>query len=342
MTEYLIGGYGPDMGGDALGIARGRSHADGRFEFLGLVAEATSPAWLARDGDAVHAALEGSGEVQSFELEEGLALRPGARVDTGGEFPCHLAVVGRGAARAVVAACYGDGSLAVLPVGAEGASEPVQRLAGTGSGPLPAQRGPHAHHVLPLPDGSVLTADLGADAVHRHRVEVAGGAVRLEREGTIALPPGTGPRDLLALPDGRVAVLGEWACDVHLLSAEGDVVARAVLPDAERPAGDDGEPRSSQAAALALSADGRFLVAGVRGANRVAVLALDGDGLSPVGSASSGGDWPRHLVVDGGFVHVANQLSGTVATLRLASDGALDPVGDPVAVPSPTCLLALA
>ena len=55
----------------------------------------------------------------------------------------------------------------------------------------------------------------------------------------------------------------------------------------------------------------------------------------------SGGDWPRHLVVDGDFVHVANQRSSTVATFRIGVGGALTPVGTPVAVPSPTHLLPL-
>jgi 6-phosphogluconolactonase (cycloisomerase 2 family) len=62
------------------------------------------------------------------------------------------------------------------------------------------------------------------------------------------------------------------------------------------------------------------------------------DAARPVGWAPSGGDWPRHLAVDGSFVHVANQLSNSVATLRIEDDGTLTPVGEPVSVPSPTCL----
>jgi 6-phosphogluconolactonase (cycloisomerase 2 family) len=46
-------------------------------------------------------------------------------------------------------------------------------------------------------------------------------------------------------------------------------------------------------------------------------------------------------VVDGAFVHVANQLSNTVATLQMGEDGSLTPHGTPVSVPSPTCLVAV-
>ena len=60
MTEFLVGGYSADIGGEAKGIGRARSHPDGRFEFLGLAAEIESPSWLAVDGPLVHAALEGA------------------------------------------------------------------------------------------------------------------------------------------------------------------------------------------------------------------------------------------------------------------------------------------
>ena len=128
-------------------------------------------------------------------------------------------------------------------------------------------------------------------------------------------------------------MLGEWSCELLLLEPAGEsfeIVQILALPGAT--AGED------QAAALGLSADGRFVFAGIRGSNRIASIALDADAARPVGWAPSGGDWPRHLVVDGGFVHVANQLSNNVATLRIGDDGTLTPHGEPVAVPSPTCL----
>ena len=318
MTDFLIGGYGPDMGGTGAGIAWGRSHDDGRFEYGGLVVAAESPSWLVAHDDRIYAALEGTGELAKFTWDGG-GLVEGWRVPSGGQYPCHLAY----ADGAVIAACYGDGVVAVHRPGAD-----PQVLAGSGSGPLPAQEGPHAHHVLAL-DRHVLTLDLGSDLLYVHRW--AGSL--LERVDAIPLPPGTGPRDLLALPDGRLALLGEWSCELLLLEAMGDtfeIVQVVALPGATQGA--------DQASGLGLSADGRFVVAGIRGANRVATLEL-GDAVAPVAWASSGGEWPRHLVVDGEFVHVANQLSNSVATLRLGADGSLTPLGDPVAVPSPTHLL---
>ena len=140
----------------------------------------------------------------------------------------------------------------------------------------------------------------------------------------MALPAGTGPRDLIDLPGGELGLLAEWSCELLLLESVGDafeVVQILALPGAT--------PGADQASALGLSADGRHLYAGIRGANRVAIIELEADGAIAVGSVESGGDWPRHLVVDGDFVHVANQRSSTVATFRIGVDGSLTQLGRP-------------
>ena len=328
MTEFLIGGYTADMGGEAQGIGRARSHPDGRFEFLGVAAEIDSPSWLAVDGGTVYAALEGAGEVASFtRTDEGLAAT--GRLAAGGGSPCHLAV----ADDAVLVACYDDGAVSVVGLDEQRAVARLRQvLPGEGSGPLPSQLGPHAHTVHPLADGRVLSVDLGADRLHVHRW-IDG---LLERIDSVALPAGTGPRDLIGLPGGELGLLGEWSCELLLLEPVGDafeIVQILALPGAT--------PGNDQASALGLSADGRYLYAGVRGANLVAIVELEADGAIAVGSVSSGGDWPRHLVVDGDRVHVANQLSSTVATFRIGVNGALTPIGPPAPVPSPTHLLPL-
>ncbi|WP_294180625.1 beta-propeller fold lactonase family protein [uncultured Schumannella sp.] len=335
MTEFVVGGYGAAMGGTARGIGRGRSHADGRFEFLGLVAEADSPSWLTVAAEHVFAALEADSAVAAWERgDDGSLLARGVRPSGDAAGPCHLAVVPRPGGDALVAARYGDGVVAVHAIdpGDPSILGPAeQELPATGSGPRAAQRTPHAHCVLVLDDGRVATADLGADRVYLHRWDGA----RLRRVAEVRLPPGTGPRDLVALPDGELAVLGEWGLTVSVLHPAGDTFEVRGFVDLPGVSG------QSQAAGLALSSDGRFVVAGVRGANRLAVISFDSGAVRLVGDVDCGGDWPRHLVVDGAFVHVANQLSNSVASFALDADGRLTPVGEPVHVPSPTCLAAL-
>ena len=102
-----------------------------------------------------------------------------------------------------------------------------------------------------------------------------------------------------------------------------------------------GREPGDQAAAIGFSSDGRSVYAGLRGSNQISVLRASDDGrtLTPVGSVSTAGDWPRHLAVDGDVLHVANQLSNTVASFRLGADGMPVLIADPTPVASPTYLL---
>jgi len=322
MTALLIGAYGPDMNGSAAGIASADSSADG-LRIVDGVLEAASPSWLAVRGDRLVAALEGDGGLAWFARTPEGWVADGV-VATGGAYPCHAAFLDDDT---VAVACYGDGAVVVVR---HGEPAPLQRLEGSGSGPLAAQEGPHAHHVHALPDGRVLTLDLGADRIHVHDRTAEG---LLERVDSIPLPEGTGPRDLLALPSGELALLGEWSCELLILDPAGtefEIVQILALPDATQGA--------DQAAALGLSADGRHVFAGIRGADRIAVIALEADGARAVASVPSGGRWPRHLLVDGELLHVANQLSDEVTTFRIGADGIPVRVGS-TRTPAPTCIV---
>lgn len=322
---FLIGGYGPGMGGTAGGISLARIARDGRLSGVDLAAELPSPSWLAARAGIVYAALEETAEVASLAFD-GVALRLVGRHPTAGAAPCHLAAAGD----SLVVACYRTGEVGVHPLDRDGIPGPLgQTLRGSGNGPRAAQAGPHAHHVLPLPDGRILTADLGSDQVHVHHWSGGG----LARDHSIALAPGSGPRDLLLLPDGWVAVLGEWDCAVHLLAPDGDgfaVADVATLP---------GAAPGAQAAGLVSADAGRSLYAALRGPDRLAQLGRAGGSLVPRGSVPCAGSRPRGLAVVGEVLHVANQSSGSVASFGLADDGAPALLGPPTAVPCPTCLL---
>ncbi|MFT4029641.1 MAG: beta-propeller fold lactonase family protein [Protaetiibacter sp.] len=322
MTGLLVGAYGPDMNGAAAGITLARSDAGAPFSVTGAGPACASPSWIAVRGERMVAALEGTGELAWF-ARNGQGWAPGGVTALGGRWPCHAAFLDDDT---VAVACYGDGAVVVVR---HGEAVPAQRIEGSGSGPLPAQAGPHAHHVHVLPDGRVLTLDLGADRVHVHERGADG---LLTRVGSLALPAGTGPRDLHALPSGELALLGEWSCELLVLHPAGrsfEIARILALPDATRGA--------DQAAALGVSPDGRFLYAGIRGADRIAVVALE-DGPRAVGSVASGGRRPRHLLVDGELLHVANQLSDAIASFRIGGDGIPHLIAT-TTTPSPTCVV---
>ncbi|WP_082440328.1 lactonase family protein [Bifidobacterium aesculapii] len=248
-TILLVGGFGALRGSSCPGIERvtlhvanddttpegvGASDASVSLRKDGLLADVPSPTWLTRHGDTLYAVLEDTNEVAAFRIDAGEAgdrwdvrLIPLSRVHTPGTSPTHAAVVvdDLGGEHLLVAN-YADGHVCVHPIAADGSAlAAAQVLESEGHGPLPAQEGPHAHWILPLPDGRVLSTDLGADRIHVHRWE-SGSLVRV---GEVRLMPGTGPRDLHLLPvpgaadaaangsDWRVAVVGEWSATVTLL-----------------------------------------------------------------------------------------------------------------------------
>ncbi|WP_241519712.1 lactonase family protein [Bifidobacterium callitrichidarum] len=211
----------------------------------GLLADVPSPTWLERDGDLLYAVLEDANEVAAFRIGRDDAANVGnaaddaatngsdermaapsltelSRVAAQGVSPTHAAIaIDDLGAKHLIVACYADGHVSVFPIASDGSVlDATQVLTGEGHGPLPAQEGPHAHWILPLPDGRVLSTDLGADRIYVHRWN----AGVLERVGAVVLAPGTGPRDMHLLPvagdaatQWRVAVVDEWGDTVTLL-----------------------------------------------------------------------------------------------------------------------------
>lgn len=322
--DMLVGGFGPLNGQHSCGVeryrlVRGVGEADDvALDHLGLLASLASPTWLAREGDMVYAVLENTGEIASLHLvrETGgwHAVIEGT-VPVRGSGPTHAAVaVDDRGVRHLIAANYGDGSLSVHGMGADGVVGAAEQwLEGEGGGPLPAQQGPHAHWVLPLPDGRVLSTDLGADRIRVHRWSDG----RLVRTGAVRLKPGTGPRDMHLLPtrsDGwRVAVVDEWGCGVTVLrggAADDDDIRVVGTVDL---GGDDAD----QAASLAYVPIGAGKVGdtvggtagdGIRGAVGYGAATI-GDGKVDGGAASGG------VASAEGFAYVGLRGSDRIVTL---------------------------
>jgi 6-phosphogluconolactonase len=307
-SRIWVGGYTEDLNGAAEGITLLGVAEDGSLQNHGVAMAVDSPSFLTKSGDVIYAVGEGGPSVSAFRVV-GSELHFHGMQDAAGTLPCALTVLGDRSL--LVAACYGDGTIDVHPLAPDGSIQKTgQTLRGEGKGSRINQDGPHAHASLQLDASTVLTTDLGTDDVYIHSFD----GELLSRTGRITLPTGTGPRDLLRHPSGVVFVLGELSAEVIVLGPDLSVIDQVVLPGAEP---------GDHAAALALSVDGRFLYAGLRGSDLIAVLAVSEDGrtITPVGSVPCGGGWPRHVVVDGGLLRVANQLSSNVVTFSIGADG---------------------
>lgn len=260
-----------------------------------------------------------------------------------GADPCHLAVDSEG--RSVVVANYSGGSVAVLPLDADGRLRPaarVRRLAGSGPN-ASRQQSPHAHGVFFDPSkGFLLTADLGADRILVERWAAARGTLEAAESDGVALPPGSGPRHLAWHPSGRVLyALNELRSTLTAFRWD---AARGALEEFQTisalPAGFTGE---NTAAEIVVSPDGRFVYASNRGDDSLAVFAAGASGrLSSVGRVPSGGRTPRSFAIDpsGRWLIAANQGSGSVVVFRLdPGTGLPRATGTKVAVPQPVSIL---
>lgn len=321
VSNWFIGGYGADMNGSAPGIVQLQSRDDGSLAPVdGFSLPFVSPSFLATTGDTLYAALEGEGKIVAVDLATHTET---GRSASGGIWPCHIGIYGD----TIVVANYFDGALGVLQ------REPLAlgtALGSTGSGPTPAQDGPHAHASIEIEPGVIISADLGADLLLVHTL--ADG--ELVRTGSFALPAGTGPRDLALHPSGLLYVLGEHSRTLLALdwrSGELHFVDSIAVP---------GAVPTDQGAGLVISEAG-FIYTLLRGSNLISVIGASEDGreLSAIGSVSSEGDWPRHLALDGRVLHVANQQSGSIASFALDDDGLPALIAPPTAVASPTYLL---
>ncbi|SKC39520.1 lactonase family protein [Krasilnikoviella flava] len=358
LTQLWVGTY-PKRGGAAgsgESIWRVALTPDGAVASAVPAVAATSPSFLALHptGRTLYAVAETpAGTLSAFRVEaaddgsdDGVRLAPSGAVASGGDEPCH--VLSRG--DAVWVANYGDGvaaSVDVDPATGDLAAEGVVAHPGVGTGPVvERQAGPHAHFVADSGD-DVLVCDLGADVVRRY--PAAGAEPGTAAEIAAVLPPGTGPRHLVMLPDGSLVVVGELDARVHLLVRDGD----GWSPAAAVPVSPVAEAGRDYPAHVTLSADGARLHVGLRGADVLAVLrVVPAESGAPVlehlaDVPLGDGAWPRHHAVlssdgaDGAeTVVVALQDRSELATVRLdPATGAGEVVARHALPTPPACVL---
>jgi len=358
LPTLLVGSYTATGGGNATGISivtSGRD-ADGDDAVdVRTVAVMDDPSFLAVSGDRVYAVSEtADGGVSAFR-RTGTALEHLWDAAAGGDAPCHVRVDPSGA---LLVTNYVSGTVTAVSLGAaeshaaslvvsdgvvsshgavDRAAVPdaavVTAVLPDTTGPrADRQEGPHAHQSIATPDGTVLVADLGGDALHEFRVTAR---PTIEPVRVHHVRPGTGPRHM-AWYDGDLLVAGELDGAVHRLrrDASGSL---SVVASADTSEGDvDGSLLSH------IEVDERGLVTvAVRGRDLVVVLDASDGGLRPVGSASSGGVWPRHFARVPGHLLVANQMSDAIAVLPLGADGVPGEAVAQIPVGTPTCVVPL-
>lgn len=346
-TLIWTGAYTADSDGNGWGIGAVAAREDGSLSWLGTAVEAPSPSFLAVHPTlpVVYAVAEAAQTVRAYRRTGLFGLEPLGEAWPAGAAACHVAV--DPSARFIVVACWGDGNVLLYGLDDDGgitsrfAAPPANDPhAGVEGGLDIATGGPRvsrAHASLMLEDGRIMTTDLGFDLV---RVWNYFPDTGLLKDHEVALPMGSGPRHLVQHPSvDAVFVVTEYSIEVVVLlpGADGRFALHRRGP-ATAGGADDGDA----AAEIALSPDHRFVYTGIRGSNRISVLAVEGSGtrLRPVADVPSGGDWPRHHLVRDGWLHVAHERSNQVTTFALnPATGIPGDVLEQVDVGSPTVLV---
>jgi 6-phosphogluconolactonase len=351
--------FGTYTSGPSKGIYVSRfDPATGVLGEPALAVESVNPSFLAvhPSGKFLYAVNEidkfegeAAGAASAFAIEPDGKLRLLNQASTRGTGPCYISLDHAG--RHALVANYGGGSVAVLPVGADGrlgpASAFVQHETLPGADAQKARR-PHGHSIdLVAGDRLALVADLGLDRVFVYKLTPAGALVPNDPPFA-AMDAGAGPRHVAIHPSGTfVYVLQEKAMTVDTFAFD---PARGTLTHKQKlsslPAGVDVAEGFSGAEIL-VHPSGRFVYASNRGHDTIAVFAVDkAQGtLTPVEHAPMAGKIPRGFGIDpsGRWLIAGNQRSDTVSVFRIDSaTGRLTNTGPAVGVGAPVSVAFVA
>jgi len=319
----------------------------GKLQRIGSVDAGPNPSFLAIHPNrrVLYAVNElEKGAVRTFAIAKhtGALTRLNEQPSEGGA-PCYVSVDRSGSV--VLVANYVAGSVALLPVGANGALGPAAHVVHhTGTGPnAERQAAPHAHCILPDPSNRfALAADLGADRVFVYRLDLNAKSLRHIEEGDAVMRSGAGPRHIAFHPTlPLVFVANELDSTVATLRFDAKRGALSPLETHSTvPAGWSG---TNYPADIHVAPTGRTLYLSNRGHNSVAVFSIaeSTGALVLAQTISTEGDWPRNFSLDptGRWLLAANQRSDSVVVFgRDQDNGRLTATRQRIALPSPVCV----
>jgi 6-phosphogluconolactonase len=332
--------------GDGIHVYR-VDPATGAWTQVQHVGDLVNPSYLALSRDQrVLYSVHGDGDYASaFALDpkSGEAKLLG-RAATGGKNGVREALDPTG--RYLVVANYSSGSVAVLPVGPDGALRDQHQLVQLPGEPGPhkvEQQSSHPHDIVFDPSGRfVLVPDKGLDRVFVFRFDSATGKLTPTEQGSVRSLPGAGPRHLAFHPKLPIVwVLNEL--NSTLATYRFDPYSGSLTPFqvlTTLPADFTGD---STAAEIAVSPDGRFVYGSNRGHDSVAIYAANAEGLlSPAGWQPTQGAGPRFIGLDpsGRFLNAANEQGDNVVTFKVdAASGKLTPTGQVIKNGSPVTIV---
>ena len=324
----------------------------GKLKPLQRTAGAENPFFLALSPDrkllySIHARQFGGKENEQVAAYQ-IVGRTGElkllnRQSAEGTAACYLDVDKTG--KALLVANYSSGSVASLPVRADGSlGEPASFFRHTGSSVNPQrQKEPHAHCIVISPDNKyAFAADLGTDRILCYKFDPNTAKLTPNKTPFAKSPAGAGPRHLTFHPNKKhVYVINELSNSVTVFDYDADA---GTLTEKQTistlPTDFKG---TSYCADVKVTPDGKYLYGTNRGHDSIACYRIGEDRkLSLIAIDPSRGKGPQNLLVtpDGGWLLCANMPGNNIAVFQIdARTGGLKATGEPVSQENPSCIM---
>ncbi len=253
-----------------------------------------------------------------------------------GPNPCHVQLDSKN--HYLLAANYHNGTITAYTIDEENGQVNGNPSVRQHNGNTVEQK-PHTHYASFTPDEKfVVVVDLGIDQLLTYELIDK----TLQKVNHLELKPGSGPRHLVFHPNGKFAyIMTEYSSEVIVLQYHAANGTFSVLQSISTIPADFKE--NNQGSAIHISSDGRFIYAGNRGHNSIAVFAVEEStgGLTFIERVSSEGNWPRDFALDPSEKYIigSNQESeNLVIYKRNPESGKLRLLQSNIQIPHPICI----
>jgi 6-phosphogluconolactonase len=323
---------------------------------IGLVAETANPAYVmatpdnrflyATNWQTADAAKADTVSAYSINITTG-ALTFLNKVTSGGGLPNEVVVDPRGRMAAVTNfgfhdhdVAHNNASFAALPIQNDGRLGPpffVDHYTGPALSPQQTT-GAHTHGVVFTKDDRfAFVAELGLDRVYSYRVDAAKPALVPSDPPYVSVNAGAGPRRLVLSPSDKFLYVNHQDDSKVSVFAVNEGALKEIQQLSTLPAGFSGRNTTAE---IQIDKPGRFLYVSNRGADSIAVYAVDSQKgtLTLKEFVPSLGRSPRNITIDptGQYLFAANQNSNNVVIFRIDTPtGHLTPVGEPLHTDQP-------
>jgi 6-phosphogluconolactonase len=328
--------------GDSEGIYSFLFDAEnGKIEKIKLAAKLENPTYVAisKDNRYLYSIISKGnlGGVAAFSLNSTNGdLQEINQETTEAPNPCHVQLDSK--KHYLLAANYHRGTITAYTISQKDGQVNSQPSVIQHQGKTSEQQ-PHTHYSSFTPDEKfVVVVDLGIDQLLTYKLIDAA----LQKVSTLELKSGSGPRHLAFHPNGKFAyIMTEYSSEVIVLQyhdANGTFSELQTISTIPADFKDN-----NQGSAIHISSDGRYLYAGNRGHNSIAVFAVDEStgSLTIVERVSSEGNWPRDFALDPSEKYIigSNQESeNLVIYKRDPESGRLTLLQSDIQLPHPVCI----